>query len=132
MKIDLDNNSISPVGWYIASVVERFVPVNGDNQTFFHTWENLILVKATSLLEAYAKIIKDSKKADTKDVSEYHGKKGRWAFEGVSDLVPIYEELEDLAELLWTDHGKKSRSSIKKMILTKQDLLRNYQKKEQA
>jgi hypothetical protein len=58
----------SPIGWYIASYLLRFVepaePRNDDEEAKFLIWENTILVKATDLDEAFDKSRSDRYNGD--------------------------------------------------------------------
>ncbi|MFC4701527.1 DUF4288 domain-containing protein [Glaciecola siphonariae] len=50
----------SPVGWYVASYLLRFVELNEegnfDEEKQFTVWENTILVKANDIVQAYDKV----------------------------------------------------------------------------
>lgn len=37
-------------------------------------------------------------------------------------LMPVYEEIEDGAEILWVDHGTLPIKAIKKLVKTKRQL----------
>lgn len=47
---------------------------------------------------------------------------GEWRFTGISLLLPVYEEIEDVTEILWTDRGAMAVSKIKKLTKTKRSL----------
>ena len=47
---------------------------------------------------------------------------GEWRFAGISLLLPVYEELEDGAEILWTVRGKMSVKRIQGLVKTKKQL----------
>ena len=97
----------SPYGWYIVSIIERFERLNEDKSNANRrctAWENTLIVQADNIMHAYDKVVKDQKEAHSKDICELDGHKGGWIFEGVTDILPIYEELEDMAEILWTEH----------------------------
>lgn len=106
---------ISPVGWYVGSYQLRFIEINDasgkDNpEGEFLVWENTIIVKANDMDEAYSKVIAVAQSA----TEPYKGGPGgvpvQWVFEGVTDLLPIYEPLEDGAEIMWAEHeGVKLR-----------------------
>ena len=49
-------------------------------------------------------------------------KDGEWRFAGISLLLPVYEDIEDGAEILWVDRGQMSVSSIKKLVRSKREL----------
>ena len=52
--------------------------------------------------------------------SETHG--GEWRFAGISFLLPVHDELEDGAEILWENHGFMSVKRIRKKVKSKQNL----------
>jgi hypothetical protein len=47
---------------------------------------------------------------------------GEWRFVGLSMLLPVYEDIEDGAEVLWTDRGPLSVKRIKKLVKSKRQL----------
>ena len=105
---------ISPVGWYVGTYQLRFVEINdkrrNDPKRRFLTWENTALVKAKSLREAHQKLVKLGKRptkpykggADAVDV--------RWLFEGVIELLPVYEKIEDGGEIMWAERTRSLKS----------------------
>jgi hypothetical protein len=125
----LNPNSKSPVGLYVATEIQRFVPIDGRRRrTFYPVWENLILIKARGIVEAFERITNYHKKSQGTDIEEYNGIKGSWVFDGIVDLVPVYEELEDFSELRWTVCPRVSMKSITKRLLTKSKVLSHYKK----
>jgi hypothetical protein len=49
-------------------------------------------------------------------------KGGEWRFAGISMLLPIYEDIEDGAEILWDDRGRMPVRQIKKLVRSKRQL----------
>ena len=47
---------------------------------------------------------------------------GEWRFAGISLLLPVYDELEDGAEILWTERGTIGGNKLKRLIKSKKDL----------
>jgi hypothetical protein len=122
-----DKNT-SPVGWYVGSYLLRFVRTEGsgnnDPGRRFLSWENTVLVKARSLDQAYAKV---ERLGRAKTKSYRGGPKGlpvRWIFEGVTDLLPLYERLRDGAEIMWTERSPRTLGSLRGLVKTKAKLLR--------
>jgi hypothetical protein len=110
----------SPVGWYVATYVLRFIelaePGNEDPEKKFLTWENTILVRAADLDEAYDKTVNVA----VEGTAPYKGWPApgadvQWVFEGVLDILPVYEEIEDGAEILWAERRRKL-ASIRKSV----------------
>ena len=108
MKKQLHCSQVSPVGWYIASFIERTDPV-----TDFETdqpahkprsvWENRILVKASTPDEALART-KEHLTSYGGDYKNTDGIQLRGTIVGLSSLIPIHDELEDGAEIEFLDH----------------------------
>lgn len=101
---------VSPVGWYVGTYQLRFVELanrrKNDPKKRFLCWENTVLVKAKSMMEAHRKVVKVGESyaqpykggPDAIDV--------QWVFEGVIDLLPVYEEIEDGAEIMWAERTR--------------------------
>jgi hypothetical protein len=93
------DRNISPVGWYVGSYLLRFIEIaqdgHDDPEKKFLTWENTVLVKATDLDHAYEKVVKIGRM----HTEPYKG--------GITEIIPIYEEIEDGAEILWCERTQK-------------------------
>jgi hypothetical protein len=91
------SKDISPVGWYIATYQLRFIELaekrNHDPKRRFCVWENTVLVKARNLDDAFRKVVRLGKSG----TKSYKGGRGavdvQWLFEGITELLPVYEEL---------------------------------------
>jgi hypothetical protein len=122
-ETDFDIN-ISPVGWYSAAILLRF-EVEGENQDNLNrrclAWENFHIIKAGSPDEAFEKATKLGKSFENK-YNNTEGENVRWIFEGLTMLVPIYEELHDGAEIGWTEHENKAVKTIKGFVKPKDEL----------
>lgn len=74
-----------------------------------------MLVKAKDKLEAYDKIEAIGKAHD----SPYKGGKEaidvQWVYEGITEIIAVYDELEDGSELYYSESRRKLRD-IKKLI----------------
>ncbi|MBE1162366.1 DUF4288 domain-containing protein [Dyella acidiphila] len=110
----------SPVGWYVGSYLIRFVELdatgNDDAEGEFLVWENTIIVRAESFDEAYKKV---EAKAMLDTETYEGGPEGvpvRWIFEGISNLIPIYEPLEDGAEIMWSEHAAMKLGKLRSMV----------------
>ena len=114
-----DKNT-SPVGWYFGSYVLRFAELSDENrhdpERKFLTWENTVLVRASTLDEAYDKVAKIGRDSSRPYRGGTDGVPVRWHFEGISQLMPIYEDLKDGAEIAWTDHGMRKLKTTKKWV----------------
>jgi len=52
------------------------------------------------------------------------GKEGvpvQWVFEGVTELLPIYEELEDGSEIMYREHNPTKLKNLRKAIRKKNE-----------
>ena len=118
-KAPFDKN-VAPFGWYVASYVLRFVELDradkDDPDARFLTWENTILVQAADLDEAYDKTVEIA----MQHTSPYKGGQDRvdvqWLFEGITELLPIYEELKDGAEIMWAERHPRKLKTIQRWI----------------
>jgi hypothetical protein len=45
-----------------------------------------------------------------------------WRYEGLTSLLPIYEELEDGAEIIWKEHPNRTLKKIRSWIKSKYEL----------
>jgi hypothetical protein len=118
---------ISPVGWYVGSYLLRFVEAdsarddNNDRRSLI--WENTVLIKAASRGEAYDKIIAIA----AENTRPYKG--GRkaidvhWTFEGVTEIIPVYEELADGSEILWSEYRQSPRR-LRRRVRRREDFER--------
>ena len=120
------SRNVAPNGWYVASYLLRFIELseegNDDPEKRFITWENTILVKARSMNEAYDKAVKVAKKETEPYKGGPDGVDVQWVFEGITDLLPIYEELADGAEIMWAKHAPRKLRNIRQRARTKDEL----------
>ncbi|CAN5344592.1 hypothetical protein BH10PLA2_BH10PLA2_20280 [soil metagenome] len=126
MKKKVHYANTSPHGWWVASYIERFEYEYEDKTNLKRrclAWENTILIKASNRAVAYRKAEKLGKLSEGSE--GWHadtGRKGVWRFEGLTSLLPIYEELEDGAEILWVEHAGKSVQTIQSLVRARNQL----------
>lgn len=113
-------------GWWIASYIE-LVEWSDEDQANDRlrciAWENTILVKAKSRDVAYRKAIAKGRLGHGMKVWSSDKKhRGKWVFQGLSMLLPVYEDMEDGCEILWRDYSGKTVRTIKRMIRSKSQL----------
>src|SRR5262245_30480845 len=105
MKKNIPTKNRSPYGWWIVSYIMRFEyydEYRKNHQRRCLAWENTIILKAKDRNEAYRKAVRFGKLSDGEEGWQADsGRKGAWRFEGLTSLLPIYEELEDCAEVMW-------------------------------
>lgn len=104
--------------WYLADIVEE-IRVEGDRRNVVHT--NIVLVRADSPTEAYAKAMALGKRGNTK----YRNPRGKTVtirFRGLKDLNVIHDELEHGSEITFSRNVGVSEKKIKNWILPKRKL----------
>jgi hypothetical protein len=121
------DRSKSPAGWYVGSYLLRFVEMNasGNNSSRrrFLSWENTVLVKARSLNQAYVKVERLGRAKTKPYRGGPQGIPVRWIFEGVTDLLPLYERLRDGAEIMWTERSPRTLKNLRGLVRSKAKLL---------
>jgi Domain of unknown function (DUF4288) len=106
--------------WYLAGILERCEPVGNDKRNPKRrgtTWLNHMLIEASSPKHALNKALKLGK-SSTRRYKAISGQTLQWKFLGLAELLPIYEDIEDGAELMWTDLGNISANKAEKYIKT--------------
>lgn len=115
-------------GWWIFREVEQWVSKRQKTlspNSRCPVWENTRLIRAKNRQEAYGKALKLGSAGHPSKTNE-----GEWRFAGISMLLPVYEDVEDGAEILWVDRGLLTVSTIKKLTKTKRQLPVFHDKKE--
>ncbi|MDB0565355.1 DUF4288 domain-containing protein [Ralstonia solanacearum] len=123
-KIPIRNHA--PHGWWVATYILRAAwddqaePVEDEACC---AWENTILVQADHRETAYSKAQAFATEACTgfEDTSD-PTRKGKWVLEGLTSLLPIYEEFEDGAEIIWTEYASIPVQKIRSWIRPKERL----------
>lgn len=114
--------NISPVGWYVGSYLLRFIELedagNDDEENRFLSWENTVLVKAADLDDAYDQIEKIALEHTEPYKGGDEGVPVQWVFEGVTELLPIYDEIEHGAEIMFSESTRKLKN-LKKLVRKK-------------
>ena len=121
----MDKNK-SPVGWYVGTYLARFIEIedefNDDPEARFATWENTVIIKASTLEEAYEKV----ERIGMEHAEPYKGGETgvpvQWEYVGIIDLLPVYEELEDGSEIMWASNNPKKLKNIKSLVKNIDDL----------
>ena len=105
----------------IRFVEQDWPNIDGPDSRFL-VWENTVVVKALSLGEAFEKITL---------IGEGHclpykgGKEAidvQWIYEGIIELLPIYEEIDDGSEIMWAERRSKKLKNIQAIALAKEDV----------
>ena len=118
----------SPYGWWVATIIERFQFDDEDLDNIrrrCRAFTNVVILKADDREQAYRKTIEYGKSGieNKSDWSNGKGRKGRWIFEGLSSLIPIYDELDpDGTEILFDDDNGITVGRVKSWVRKKEDL----------
>jgi hypothetical protein len=114
---------VSPTGWYVAVLLERFEPRDADAaDPVCEAYENTVLISADSAESAYAKALALGAGYDTDDLvggpdrTPYVGR-----FGGLLELLPVYDELRDGCEIMYS-RVSGTRSELASMVLHKSEL----------
>jgi hypothetical protein len=105
--------------WYISHEILCAEPYDQETDEPLTVWENLILIRANSPEEAYEKANQHGR--DSEEEIRIDEKKGRHRFVGLKDLVLIYDDLEDGAELEWHEM-ELTRAQAKELTKQKEQL----------
>ena len=106
-------------GWWIFREVEQWVSKRKtlSPSSRCPVWENTRLIRARSREEAYRKAMRLGQAGHP---SKTNG--GEWRFAGISMLLPVFEDIEDGAEILWVDRGSLPVKSIRKLVKSTREL----------
>jgi hypothetical protein len=104
--------------WYISELVEEFRPAD-QTENLVHI--NTVLIKADSPEVAYEKAIALGESAN-RVFTNTDGVEVAVRFRGLRGLYPVYDGLEDGAELLYEEHEGMSDEAIATMVKPKESL----------
>lgn len=116
-KPEIPFRNRSPFGWWVYRELEQWIPDPKSKKKKCLVWENTRIIQAKTREEAYEKAKRLGAEGNPRKTEG-----GRWKFLGIADLLPIYEELEDGAEIIWNDLGYMSPSKAKALVATKKSL----------
>ena len=122
-KVPWRNRNAS--GWWIASYIERFEYYDEPKRDLRRrclAWENTVIVKASSREVAHRKAMAIGRLSEGSEMWNARGRTGAWCFEGLTMFLPIYDKLEDGAEVLWTEYAGRTVRRVKNMVLSKKNL----------
>jgi Domain of unknown function (DUF4288) len=124
-KSEIPFQNRSPTGWWIASYLLRFEFNDEDRNNLNRrctAYENTLILQANDRDEAFRKATRLGKQGDKLKGWNSFGRKGVWRFEGLTSLLPIYEELEDGAEILWREYSNRTVRKIKSFVRSRKNL----------
>lgn len=111
--------------WYIVEILEKCEPVIRNEENDLRrvtTWGNHHLIKADSPKQAFDKAVILGKEKNYKFINSDKIEMES-IFVGIGELIPIYEDIEDGSELMWTNYGFISNRRTMKMPYKKKELL---------
>ncbi|MCI0565548.1 MAG: DUF4288 domain-containing protein [Nitrososphaera sp.] len=102
--------------WYLSHEILYLEPEDTSCDSKILVWKNLILIRADSPEEAYQKAIQHG--VDSENEVRVEGQKGHFKFKGLKDLVLIYDDLDDGAEIEWHEMnlGKEELEKLPKKL----------------
>ena len=124
MSVRAPRGTKSPHGWWVASYIERLEWSDEDGSNLRRrclAWENTVLVKATNREQAYRRAMAIGRQSSGR-FRNLNGRVGEWRFEGLTSLLPIYDKLENGAEIMWVEHENRTVARIKRMVKRKREL----------
>jgi hypothetical protein len=128
----MTNKIINNGDWFLVEIIEKYEPVDADKTQELRrvtTWGNYHLINAATPSQAYDKAVKIGKRSNYKFTNS-DKMKMKSEFLGIGDLLPIYEDLEDGAEILWHDYGFISAKRSEKIVKTKKELMSGLKLKQ--
>jgi hypothetical protein len=121
--MNLKEKIINKGNWFIAEIIERTESADSDKTNPNRrctVWGNYHLIKAASVEEAYEKAEKLGNDYNY-SFKNQSGVDMENSFVGIGDLLPLYEDIEDGAEILWTDYGLISAKRSDRFIKPKSE-----------
>jgi hypothetical protein len=113
----------SPVGWYFGSYLLRFIELDdkerNDPDQRFASWENTVLVQAKTIEAAYSKVERIGKENSKPYKGGPHGVRVQWEYLGITELLPIYDEVADGAEIAWTERAPRKLKNLQQWVRPK-------------
>jgi len=127
MGTKIPQRNKSPTGWWVASILTRYEE-EGENTENPNrrclAWEDTIILKARDRNQAYRKAIAEGKARECVGddwIDTKTRRKGKWIFEGLTSLNPVYDELDDGAEIIWQEHHRSAKK-LKAWVKEKHEL----------
>ena len=126
MKVPSRNKSTH--GWWVATLIERFEYDHEDKSNprrRCRAWTNTVILKAADREKAFEKAIEygELDKTNKSEWSDDKGRKGKWVFEGLSSLLPIYDEFDpDGTEIMFEDNVNVTVGRVKSWVRSKKEL----------
>ena len=104
--------------WFLAEMIQELKVGDNEDSTI---WVNTILIKASSLEEAYTKSLEHGKQYDGA-YTNTDGEPVITKFRGLRNLLLIYEKLEDGSEIMWEEYEDQTEQDIAELVTPKEQL----------
>jgi hypothetical protein len=114
-----NSNFSNQIKWYLSYEVLFFELADKSPQTGILVWENLVLICANDPEEAFKKATDHGRLSEEELL--INDERGFCKFKGIRKLVPIYEDLNDGAELEWHEF-ELSPKQMESLIPQKEEL----------
>jgi hypothetical protein len=107
--------------WYAAHLL-FYVKFKNRRQTYYPVWENIVLISARTLDEAFAKAEKRAMEdpcMEPDDTFTWGGKPAEWVFGGIRKLTTCVDEDKrpaDGTEVTYLEYGIASKQDLEKLI----------------
>jgi hypothetical protein len=86
-------------------------------------WENTVLVQARTREQAYRKAAGIGRRSEGDEAwIPRSGRKGAWRFEGLTSLLPVYDQIEDGVEVLWKQYENVAVRSVQSRVKQMREL----------
>ncbi len=106
--------------WFTAEVILE-INVQDDPRNVIH--RNLILIRAATREEAYAKALQLGSESAEGNYLNPAGKQVQFRFRGIGYLGPVDDGLVEGAELLYTEHIAVPEETIQRWIVPREQLI---------
>jgi hypothetical protein len=103
--------------WFLADLIQQFTFVDGSHSVYVNT----LLVKATSIEEAYEKAMGFGQVYNY-SFTNTDQQEVKVSFRGLHELYLIYDKIEDGAELIYEEYEEITEEEIAAMVTPKEKL----------
>jgi hypothetical protein len=104
--------------WFLADLIQQFTFVDGSHSIYVNT----ILVKATSVEQAYEKALEFGEVYNY-SFTNTDQEEVKVSFRGLRDLYLVYDKLEDGGELIYEEFEEITEEEIAGMVTPKEKLV---------
>ncbi|MDQ3111882.1 MAG: DUF4288 domain-containing protein [Bacteroidota bacterium] len=124
---------INKGNWFLVEIIEKPEPESSDKSKGLRrvtTYGNFHLINGSTPAKAYSKALKIGKESNYTFLNS-HKTKMESKFLGIGDIVPVYDHIEDGAEIFWDDYGFISNNRAEKLVRTKEELINRLKQRKE-